>query len=134
MLRRNASVLLEKSTCTEWIDYEIDGHQRFDQGGIAAETADRRTHGRKVDEQRNSGEILQQDSRDNKWDLVGALRVRPPVCEAAYVVFVMRCPSQLRSTDSKTMRMLTGSFEIGPTPSFSSWGSEYILPFRPEPG
>src|SRR5215468_9060691 len=33
-------------------------------------------------------------------------------------------PSQLRSTDSSTMRTLTGNFEIGPTPCFSSSGSE----------
>ena len=34
-------------------------------------------------------------------------------------------PSQLRSTDSSTMRMLTGRREIGPTPCFSSAGSEW---------
>ena len=33
-------------------------------------------------------------------------------------------PSQLRRTASSTMRMETGSFEIGPTPAFSSAGSE----------
>ncbi len=33
-------------------------------------------------------------------------------------------PSQLRRTDSRTRRMETGSFEMGPTPAFSSAGSE----------
>ena len=33
-------------------------------------------------------------------------------------------PSQLRSTDSKTMRMLTGNLEIGPSPADSRRGNE----------
>ena len=33
-------------------------------------------------------------------------------------------PSQLRSTDSSTSRMETGSFDTGPTPAFSKCGSE----------
>src|SRR5262245_42361138 len=45
----------------------------------------------------------------------------------------MRCPSQLRSTDSSTMRMLTGKREIGPTPASSSFGSEKKLPDLPAP-
>ena len=35
-----------------------------------------------------------------------------------------RFPSKLRSTASRTMRMLTGNLEIGPTPASSSAGSE----------
>ena len=35
-----------------------------------------------------------------------------------------RSPSQLRRSDSRTSRMDTGSFEIGPTPAVSSAGSE----------
>ena len=37
---------------------------------------------------------------------------------------VTRRPSQLRSTDSSTRRIVTGSFETGPTPAFSSCGNE----------
>jgi hypothetical protein len=40
---------------------------------------------------------------------------------SASVIFL---PSQLRSTDSSTMRRLTGSREIGPMPAFSRRGSE----------
>ena len=42
-------------------------------------------------------------------------------------------PSQLRSTDSRTMRMLTGSFEIGPTPASSRAGREWSWPVFPFP-
>src|ERR1043166_5156258 len=42
-------------------------------------------------------------------------------------------PSQLRNTDSSTIRMLTGSREIFPIPCSSSAGSEYRKPSRPFP-
>src|SRR5947209_676339 len=42
-------------------------------------------------------------------------------------------PSQFRRTDSSTIRMLTGSREIGPTPCSSSAGSEKSDPSRPFP-
>src|SRR5438477_3782637 len=42
-------------------------------------------------------------------------------------------PSQLRSTDSSTIRMLTGNREIFPTPFSSSAGSENRKPARPLP-
>src|SRR5437879_8132461 len=42
-------------------------------------------------------------------------------------------PSQLRSTDSSTIRMLTGNREIVPTPCSSNAGSEYRNPSRPFP-
>src|SRR6184192_3572204 len=42
-------------------------------------------------------------------------------------------PSQLRSTDSRTIRMLTGNREIFPIPCSSSAGSENRKPSRPWP-
>src|ERR1700736_875124 len=42
-------------------------------------------------------------------------------------------PSQLRSTDSSTIRMLTGSREILPTPCSSRTGNECRNPSRPFP-
>src|SRR4029077_21209747 len=42
-------------------------------------------------------------------------------------------PSQLRSTDSRTIRMLTGSREISPIPCSSSAGNEKNSPSRPLP-
>jgi hypothetical protein len=41
--------------------------------------------------------------------------------------------SQFRSTDSSTIRMLTGNREILPTPCFSNAGNEYRNPSRPLP-
>ena len=43
-------------------------------------------------------------------------------------------PSQLRSTDSSTIRMETGRREIFPTPAFSSARREYNLPLLPAAG
>jgi hypothetical protein len=45
---------------------------------------------------------------------------------------VIFSPSQLRSTDSSTTRRLCGSRETGPTPFFSSCGSEKNCPTGPE--
>ena len=42
-------------------------------------------------------------------------------------------PSQFRSTDSSTMRMLCGSRETGPTPAASSAGKLWNCPVRPWP-
>src|SRR2546423_10752175 len=42
-------------------------------------------------------------------------------------------PSQFRSTDSSTIRTLTGNREIGPTPCSSSAGKENSEPSRPFP-
>src|SRR2546430_12649401 len=42
-------------------------------------------------------------------------------------------PSQFRSTDSSTMRMLTGNREIFPMPCSSRAGSEWRNPSRPLP-
>src|SRR5205085_9668341 len=42
-------------------------------------------------------------------------------------------PSQFRRTDSSTIRMLTGSREIGPIPCSSSAGNEKSDPSRPFP-
>src|ERR1700731_260999 len=43
------------------------------------------------------------------------------------------CPSQLRRTDSRTMRMLIGNREIFPTPCFSKAGKECKNALRPLP-
>src|SRR5258706_150012 len=42
-------------------------------------------------------------------------------------------PSTLRRTDSRTMRIETGSFDTLPTPAASSLGSEENCPRRPSP-
>ena len=58
----------------------------------------------------------------------GISAVRVPVgCQfASSFTFVSLTflPSQFRRTDSKTIRMDTGSLEIAPTPAFSKAGSE----------
>ena len=82
--------------------------------GFLPELARDAAHRRQVDEQRHAGEVLQHDARDDERDLVGA-RARSAASwraarRAASVTFL---PSQLRSTDSSTMRIETGRREIG---------------------
>ena len=57
-------------------------------------------------------------------DLVGALGVGAQLASWRTCSSVTFLPSQLRSTDSSTMRIDTGRREILPTPAFSSAGSE----------
>ena len=107
------------------VDDEVDGHQRLDHLRVLAHVVGDVAHRREVGEQRHAGEVLQHDARDHERDLVDALRGRLPVGEllarAASVTFL---PSQLRSTDSSTMRIDTGRRDTLPTPAFSSAGSE----------
>ena len=52
------------------VDDEIDGHQRIDLVGIAAERDHRIAHRRQIDDRGNAGEILHQHARRAERDLV----------------------------------------------------------------
>ena len=69
------------------VDYEIDGHERLYHARIFSEARNRGTHRRKIDEQRNAGEILKQHTRNDERDLFDAFAVGLPVGELAHVVF-----------------------------------------------
>ena len=85
----------------------------------------RGAHRRQIHQQRHAGEILQNDARDDERDFLVRRLLRVPVRERLDIFAATFLPSQLRSTDSSTMRMLTGRREIGPMPCFSSAGSEW---------
>ncbi len=106
------------------IDHQIDRHERFNDFRIAAQPRDCAAHRGKIDNQRHTGEILQNDARDDEWNFL----VRGDFAfQFASVSTSLRrtfFPSQLRSTDSSTIRMLTGNREIFPMPCSSSAGSE----------
>jgi hypothetical protein len=68
------------------IDHEIYRHERFDNFRIALESADRRTHSGKVDQQGNTREILEKDSGDDEWNLLGPFGSGTPVCQSPDVV------------------------------------------------
>jgi hypothetical protein len=70
------------------------------------------THGGQIDEERDSGEVLEDDAGDSKGDLVVA-RVTLAFQRANFSTssLVTAFPSTLRSSDSNTMRMLTGNRE-----------------------
>ena len=65
---------------------EIDRHERLDHFRVAPEALHRRTHRGEIHEQRNAGEILQDDARDHEgnFHLRGSLRV--PIRERLHVL------------------------------------------------
>src|SRR5438477_5041311 len=63
------------------IDHEIDWHERFDDFRIAAQFLHRASHRGEIYDQRNAGEILQDDARDHEWDFLVRGRFRIPICE-----------------------------------------------------
>jgi hypothetical protein len=69
------------------IDDERNRHERFDQGGRPTHAIDRGSHRSEVDEERNSGEVLENDARDDEWNFGGAVGVRLPVGELHHIPF-----------------------------------------------
>ncbi len=61
------------------IDHQIDRHERLDDFWIAAQFLHRAAHRREVDHERNAGEILKNDARDNEWNFVVGRRLRVPI-------------------------------------------------------
>src|SRR6266550_7290620 len=52
------------------IDNQIDRHERLDDLRVASEPLHSTAHRREVDNQRNSSEVLQNNARDDEWDLL----------------------------------------------------------------
>ena len=61
------------------IDHQIDRHERLDDFRIAAELFHRAAHRRQIDHQRNAGEILEDNARDDERDFLVRRRFRVPV-------------------------------------------------------
>ena len=74
------------------VDDEVDGHQRVDLGGIAAERLHGVAHGGEVDHRRHAGEVLHQHARRAIGDLAGRGLVLQPVDHGADVVGLDRAP------------------------------------------
>ena len=52
------------------VHHEIDWHQGLDHFGILAHTIHRRTHRRKIHQQRHPREVLQHDARYDEWNFI----------------------------------------------------------------
>jgi hypothetical protein len=63
------------------IDHEIDGHRRLHPLDVKTATCDRRAHRRKIDEQRDTGEILKEHPTNDERHLRGPSRRRLPADE-----------------------------------------------------
>src|SRR3954451_15720076 len=52
------------------IDNQVDRHERLDDLRVASEPLHSTAHRREVDNQRNSSEVLQNNARNDEWDLL----------------------------------------------------------------
>src|ERR1044071_10118304 len=52
------------------INHEVDRDQRFDDFWIAAKLLHCAPHCRQIDHERDAGKILEDDARDNEWNLL----------------------------------------------------------------
>src|SRR5258707_743547 len=63
------------------IDNQIDRHERLDDFRVASEALHGTAHRREIDNQRNPGEVLQNNARNDERNLGIRRRLRVPVCE-----------------------------------------------------
>ncbi len=68
------------------VDDHLGGRERVDLPGVAAEGGDCLTHGREVDDARNTGEVLHDDARRRELDLGIGLGGGVPAAEGVDVV------------------------------------------------
>jgi hypothetical protein len=68
------------------IDDQIHRDQRLDHFGVATQPRDGGAHGRKIHQQRHSGEVLQHHPGDDKWDLHLRGLLRVPVRERFHIL------------------------------------------------
>src|SRR4029077_19077021 len=63
------------------IDNQINRHERLDDLRVASEPLHSTAHRGEVDNQRNSGEVLQNNARNDEWDLRVRGGFRVPFCK-----------------------------------------------------
>ena len=68
------------------VDDEVDRHQRLDGLRVLAHRVGDVAHCREVRQQRNAGEVLQHDARDDEWNLVDAVAGRLPAGQLPHVL------------------------------------------------
>ena len=104
---------------------QVHRHERFDDLGILAELGD---GAERIAARSTSSGTPVKSCNTMRATTNGISSVRVSLgfqlASARTAASLTRLPSQLRRTDSSTRRMETGSLEIGPTPAFSSAGSE----------
>ena len=85
-------VQVERTLCAEIVDHdrminhEVDRHQRFDALGIQAPLRGDIAHCSQIREQRDAGEVLQDDACDNERDFLVALAFRLPSGQLTHVL------------------------------------------------
>src|SRR5437762_11431505 len=61
------------------IDHQVNRHQGFDDFWVAPERLHRTAHRRQIDHEWNAGKILQDDARDDEWNLLVGRCFRLPI-------------------------------------------------------
>ncbi len=69
------------------VDDQVDRHQRLDDLRILTHAVGHVAHRGEVAQQRNAGEVLQNDARDHEGNLLGAGRIRRPAGELTHMLF-----------------------------------------------
>ena len=66
---------------------EVNRYERLDDASIFTKLVDSAAHRSHVHEEGNAGKVLQDNACDNKWNFIGALSCRSPVCQCVYIGF-----------------------------------------------
>jgi hypothetical protein len=113
-----------KSTCTEWSTTKSTGTS----GSMIFGFLPRRATAERIAARSTSNGTPVKSCNTMRATTNGISSVRGSfgfqLASARTFCSVTFWPSQLRSTDSSTSRIETGSFETCPTPAFSNCGSE----------
>jgi hypothetical protein len=64
---------------------EVDGHERLDEGGVAALADDFGAQAGEIDDAGDAGEVLEKDARGQVGDFLGSLRPGVPAGEGFHV-------------------------------------------------
>ena len=101
-----------RAACPVYLDgvvhHQVHGNQRFNDGSVFSQSGHGGAHGGQVHQQRNARQVLEDDAGHRKRDFIGTGIFGVPGGQVVHILSVTFRPSQLRSRDSRTIRMETG--------------------------
>ena len=74
------------------VDDKVHGNERFDDAGLSTQACHGGAHGRKIDEKRNSREVLKHDAGNDEGDLLGCRCLGAP-CREGPDILLMNFPA-----------------------------------------
>jgi hypothetical protein len=73
------------------VHHQVHGYQGLDDGRVLPHPRDSAAHGREIAQEGHAGEVLQENTRDDKGYLPGALGVRPPAGKRPHMLLGDPC-------------------------------------------